>query len=185
VVSILSAAMLAVPGFLVAMIGVAVFAVELGWFDPTGYTSPSGGGWWQWLRSITLPGFALGLPVAAVVARQLRSSMTNTLTAPFVLAARARGVPPRQLVRRHVLRSAMVPTVTVIGFQAAAVLGVTVAVEQVFAIPGMGTLLVQSITQRDLPVVQATLMLTALIVAVVNLTVDLSYGWLDPRVRLT
>jgi peptide/nickel transport system permease protein len=185
VVSVVSAAMLAAPGFLIAMLLVVVFAVGFGWFEPTGYHPLGTDGWWAWLRGITLPGAALGLPVAAVVQRQLRSSMGSALGSPYVLAARARGVPPFLVVRRHVLRNAMVPTVTVLGFQAAAAIGVTVAIEQVFAIPGMGALLTQSITQRDLPVVQASLMVTAVIVAAVNLLVDLSYGWLNPRGRLT
>jgi peptide/nickel transport system permease protein len=185
VVSVVSGLMIASPGFVIAMLLVIVFAVNNHWFEPTGYSWPSEDGWLGWLRSIVLPGCALSLPIVAIVQRQLRSSMANALQSRYVLAARARGVPRSTVVRRHAMRNALVPTVTVIGFQAAAAIGITVAIEQVFAIPGMGTLLVQSITQRDITVVQGALMVAALIVALVNLVVDLSYGWLNPRVRLS
>lgn len=183
VLSFASATMIAAPGFVLAMVLVVVFAVKLGWFDPTGYKSPGRDGWWAWFKSITLPSISLGLPTVAVVQRQLRSSMSTALQSRYVLAARARGVPPMTLIRRHAMRNALIPTVTVIGFQASAAIGVTVAVEQVFAINGMGNLLTAAIQARDVTVVQGTLMVAAAIVAVVNLLVDLSYGWLNPKVR--
>jgi peptide/nickel transport system permease protein len=182
--SMLSAAMIATPGFVLGILLVIVFAVELGWFEPTGYRWPSQDGWWAWFESITLPGLALAFPIVAVVQRQLRSSMTNALSSRYVLAARARGLPMHQIVRRHAMRNAMIPTVTVIGFQAAAAIGLTVAIERVFAVPGMGSLLVQAVSQRDLPIVQGSLVVATLIVALVNLLVDLAYGWLNPRIRL-
>lgn len=185
VLSVLSGLMIATPGFVFSMFLIILFSVRLGWFEPTGYQWPAESGWWAWFKSILLPGVALSLPVVAIVQRQLRSSMTMALQSRYVLAARARGVPPGLVVRRHAMRNAMIPTVTVIGFQAAAAIGLTVAIEQVFAIPGMGTLLIQSITQRDITVVQGSLMVAAAVVALVNLLVDLSYGWLNPRVRLT
>ena len=185
VLSVLSGLMIATPGFVFSMLLILVFSVRLGWFEPTGYRWPADAGWFAWFKSILLPGVALSLPVVAIVQRQLRSSMTNALQSRYVLAARARGVPSSQVVRRHAIRNAMIPTVTVIGFQAAAAIGLTVAIEQVFAIPGMGTLLIQSITQRDITVVQGSLMVAAVVVALVNLLVDLSYGWLNPRVRLS
>ena len=183
--SVTTAMMIATPGFVLAIFLVIIFAVELGWFDPTGYAWPSRDGWWAWLKSITLPGIALAFPIVAVVQRQLRSSMTNALGSRYVLAARARGLPASQIVRRHAMRNAMIPTITVLGFQAAAAIGLTVAIERVFAIPGMGSLLVQAVAQRDIPVIQGSLMVAALIVAIVNLLVDIAYGWLDPRIRLT
>lgn len=183
--SVTSGVMIATPGFVLAIFLVIVFAVELGWFEPTGYAWPSRDGWWAWFKSILLPGIALAFPIVAVVQRQLRSSMTNALASRYVLAARARGLPAAHIVRRHAMRNAMIPTITVIGFQAAAAIGLTVAIERVFAIPGMGSLLVQAVSQRDIPVIQGSLMVAALIVAVVNLLVDLAYGWLNPRVRLT
>jgi peptide/nickel transport system permease protein len=183
--SVTSAVMIATPGFVLAIFLVIVFAVELGWFDPTGYSWPSEDGWWAWFKSIVLPGIALAFPIVAVVQRQLRSSMTNALSSRYVLAARARGLPSGQIVRRHAMRNAMIPTITVIGFQAAGAIGLTVAIERVFAIPGMGSLLVQAVSQRDIPVIQGSLMVATLIVALVNLAVDVAYGWLNPRIRLS
>ena len=183
--SIGSAVMMSAPSFVIALLLISYFAVRLGWFDPTGYSSPGEDGWWQWLRSITLPAVALALPTVAIIQRQLRSSMSTALQSPYVLAARARGVPRSIVVRRHALRNAMIPTVTVIGFWAAAAIGVTTAIELVFNIPGMGLLMVDSIVRRDLPVVQGCLLVAALIVALINLLVDISYAWLNPRVRLT
>lgn len=181
--SVTSAVMIATPGFVLAIFLVIVFAVRLGWFEPTGYNSPGSDGWWAWLRSITLPGLALALPIVAVVQRQLRSSMTNALASRYVLAARARGLPSTHVVGRHAMRNAMIPTVTVIGFQAAGAIGLTVAIERVFALPGIGSLLVQAVSQRDIPVIQGGLIVATLIVAFVNLLVDLTYGWLNPRIR--
>jgi peptide/nickel transport system permease protein len=181
----MSAMMIATPGFVLGILLIIVFAVQLGWFEPTGYSWPGEDGWWAWLKSLVLPGVALAFPIVAVVQRQLRSSMTNALSSRYVLAARARGLPPGHIVRRHAMRNAMIPTITVIGFQAAAAIGLTVAIERVFAIPGMGSLLVQAVAQRDIPIVQGSLMIATLIVAVVNLFVDLAYGWLNPRIRLS
>lgn len=181
--TVLSATMLATPGFVLAMLMVMLFAVKLGWFDPTGYSWPSQEGWGAWFKSITLPAVALSLPSIAVVQRQLRSSMSAALQSRYVLAARARGVPPSRLIRKHAVRNAMIPTVTVIGFQASNAIGLTIAVEAIFAIPGTGSLLTQAINSRDITVVQGTLMIAAGIVALVNLLVDLSYGWLNPKVR--
>lgn len=183
--SVMSAVMIATPGFVLAIFLVIIFAVEFGWFEPTGYSWPSDDGWWAWLRSIVLPGVSLAFPIVAVVQRQLRSSMTNALSSRYVLAARARGLPAGQIVRRHAMRNAMIPTITVIGFQAAGAIGLTVAIERVFAIPGMGSLLVQAVSQRDIPVIQGSLLVATLIVAVVNLVVDVAYGWLNPRIRLS
>lgn len=183
--SVTTAVMLATPGFVLAIFLVIIFAVELGWVEPTGYDWPSDDGWWAWLKSILLPGIALAFPIVAVVQRQLRSSMTNALSSRYVLAARARGLPSGQIVRRHAMRNAMIPTITVIGFQAAGAIGLTVAIERVFAVPGMGSLLVQAVSQRDIPVIQGSLMVAALIVAVVNVAVDVAYGWLNPRIRLS
>jgi peptide/nickel transport system permease protein len=181
--TVVSASMLATPGFVLAMLMVMLFSVRLGWFDPTGYSWPGQDGWFAWLKSITLPAVALSLPMIAIVQRQLRSSMSAALQSRYVLAARARGIPAGTIIRRHAVRNAMIPTVTVMGFQASNAIGLTIAVEAIFAIPGTGSLLTQAINSRDITVVQGTLMIAAGIVAVVNLLVDLSYGWLNPKVR--
>jgi peptide/nickel transport system permease protein len=182
--SLLSAVLMSVPNFAIGLLLMGFFAVKLGWFDPTGYRSPGEDGVLAWLKSITLPAIALALPTIAIIQRQLRSSMTAALQSSYVLAARARGVPSRTVVRRHAMRNAMIPTVTVIGFYAAAAIGITTAVELVFNIPGMGLLMVDSIIRRDLTVVQGCLVIAAVIVCVINLLVDISYAWLDPKVTV-
>lgn len=181
--SVTSATVIAAPGFIFGMLLSWWLAVEWGWFDPVGYVSPgdSVGGW---LKSIFLPGLALSLPTIAIVQRQLRSSMANALQSRYVLAARARGVKPAALVAKHALPNAMIPTVTVIGFRAAAAIGLTVAVELVFGIRGMGELLIEAIRNRNVTILQGGMLVVGLVVAAVNLLVDISYGFLNPKVRV-
>lgn len=182
-ISVVAAGVIAVPGFILSMLLVWGIAVELGWLDPTGYVS-LGESFGGWLKSITLPSIALALPTVAIVQRQLRSSMANSLQSRYVLAARARGVSRSKLIGRHALPNAMVPTITVIGFRAAAAIGLTTAVEIVFGIRGMGEMLVTAIIGRNVTVLQGGMLVVGLIVAVVNLLVDISYGFLNPKVRL-
>lgn len=181
--SVTAASVIAAPGFIIGMMMAWWLGVKWGWFDPVGYVSPSES-IFRWLKSITLPGIALALPTIAIVQRQLRSSMANALQSRYVLAARARGVPRATLIRRHALPNAMIPTVTVIGFRAAAAIGVTVAVERVFGILGVGDLLITAITSRNVTVLQGGMLVVGLAVAIVNLLVDISYGFLNPKVRL-
>lgn len=181
--SVVAASVIAAPGFILGMLLSWWLAVRWGWFNPVGYVSLADS-FTGWLKSITLPAFALALPTLAIVQRQLRSSMANALQSRYVLAARARGVPARTLIIRHALPNAMIPTLTVIGFRAAAAIGLTVAVEIVFGIGGMGQLLVTSITNRNVTVLQGGMIVVGLAVAVVNLLVDISYGFLNPKVRL-
>lgn len=182
-ISVVAASVIAAPGFLIGMLLAWGIAVELGWLDPTGYV-PFSESKTGWLKSILLPGTALAMPTIAIVQRQLRSSMANALQSRYVLAARARGVSRRALISRHALPNAMVPTITVIGFRAAAALGLTTAVEIVFSIRGMGELLVTAIINRNLTILQGGMLLVGVVVAVVNLLVDISYGFLNPKVRV-
>ncbi len=181
--SIVAASVIAAPGFILGMLLSWWLAVRWGWFDPVGYVS-MGESTSGWLKSITLPGIALALPTLAIVQRQLRSSMANALQSRYVLAARARGVRSSKLIVSHALPNAMIPTITVIGFRAAAAIGLTVAVEVVFGIRGMGELLVTSIVNRNVTVLQGGMIVVGLAVATVNLLVDISYGFLNPKVRL-
>ena len=181
--SITSAALIATPGFVLAMLLSWWLAVKWGWLDPAGYVPPSES-FFGWVKSITLPALGLSLPTIAIVQRQLRSSMSNALQSRYVLAARARGVGRPALIGRHALPNAMVPTVTAIGFRAAAALGLTFTVEVVFNINGMGSLVVNAIQTRNVPVLQGSLLVVGLVVLVVNLLVDISYGYLNPKVRL-
>lgn len=182
-ISVIAAGVIAAPGFILAMLLVWGIAVNLEWLDPVGYT-PLSESFTGWLKSITLPSIALALPTLAIVQRQLRSSMANALQSRYVLSARARGVSRPKLIGRHALPNALVPTVTVIGFRAAAAIGLTTAVEIVFAIRGMGEMLVTAILNRNVTVLQGGMLVVGLAVALVNLLVDISYGFLNPKVRL-
>ncbi|WP_419947071.1 ABC transporter permease [Candidatus Poriferisodalis sp.] len=182
--SIASAALIAAPGFVLAMLLSWWLAVKWGWLSPAGYTRPSESVW-GWIRSITLPALGLALPTVALVQRQLRSSMSNALQSRYVLAARARGVGRTSLIGEHALPNAMIPTVTAIGFRAAAALGLTFTVEVVFNINGMGTLLTNAIQTRNVTVLQGSMLVVGIVVLFVNLLVDISYGLLNPKVRLT
>ncbi len=181
--SVIAASVIAAPGFILGMLLSWWLAVRWGWFDPVGYVR-FGDSATGWLKSITLPACALALPTLAIVQRQLRSSMANALQSRYVLAARARGVPSTKLIIRHALPNAMIPTLTVIGFRAAAAIGLTVAVEVVFGIAGMGEMLVTAIVNRNVTVLQGGMIVVGLAVAIVNLLVDISYGFLNPKVRL-
>lgn len=182
-ISVIAGMVISMPGFIIGMLLSWWLAVKWGWFDPTGYVT-LGDSFTGWLKSITLPAVALALPTVAIVQRQLRNSMANALQSRYVLAARARGVGRSTLVARHALPNAMIPTVTVIGFRVAAVIGLTVAVELVFGIRGMGEMLITSIVRRDVTVLQGGMLVVGLAVAVVNIVVDISYGFLNPKVRL-
>ena len=131
------------------------------------------------------PCIALAVPTGALVSRQMRSSMSNVLQSKYVQAARAGGVPRWQVVSRYALRNAMIPVITVIGFRIAVILGSTFVVEVVFNIGGAGRLLIKSVLDQDVPVIQGGLVLVAFIVAVSGILIDLSYAWLNPRVRLS
>ncbi len=183
VLSVVSAALIAAPGFVLAMLLSWWLAVQWGWLSPAGYTRPSES-ITGWIRSITLPAIGLALPTVALVQRQLRSSMTNALQSRYVLAARARGIRRTSLIAEHALPNAMIPTVTAIGFRAAAALGLTFTVEVVFNINGMGTLLITAIQTRNVTVLQGSMLVVGIVVLVVNLLVDISYGLLNPKVRL-
>ncbi len=173
----------AVPPFFFALVLVSLFAIRFDWFRAVGYV-PLSEGVWPWFQSVALPGLSLSIVVATAVSRQLRGSMTDALTSRYVQAARASGVPRWRIIFRHAMRNAMIPTVTVIGFLIALSIGFAFVVEAAFAYKGMGDLLARAVLQQDMPVVQAGLVLVAAIVGITNVLVDLSYGWLNPKVRV-
>ena len=183
-ITIATSALVGIPGFLLGIILIIYFGLRLGWFPVIGY-SPISEGIGEWLHSITLPAFALAIPTGALVARQMRSSMSNVLQSKYVQAARAGGIPRWRIVSRYALPNAMIPVITVIGFRIAVILGSTFVIELVFNISGVGRLLVKSVLDQDVPVIQGGLMLVAFIVAISSLLIDLSYAWLNPRVRLS
>jgi peptide/nickel transport system permease protein len=170
---------LGMPAFWLALILQTELAVKLRLFPVTGY----GSGPLGHLHSMFLPAFTVAVALCPVVIRSLRASMLNVLGADYITTARAKGVPGHRLFVRHVLRNAVIPAVTVLGINIGFLVGGTVIVEQVFALPGIGNLMINSIFQRDFPVVQGVALIFGIMVVLVNLLTDIAYASLDPRVR--
>jgi peptide/nickel transport system permease protein len=173
---------LAVPEWLLAMLAVDVFALQLGWLPPTGFT-PLSENVGANLQGMILPALALGSGAAAIITRQTRSAMVEVLDSPFVRTAWALGLPKGQIYFRFALKNALISVITVIGLLAGALLGVAILIERVFVIPGMGSMLVDGVSQKDFPVMQGVTAVFVAIVIFINLAVDLSYAVLDPRIR--
>lgn len=169
------------PEFWLAIMLVLFFAVELSWLPTSGYV-PLSQGFWPWLRSLTLPAVCLGFFQMALLARITRSSMLEVLRQDYVRTARAKGLLEWSTVAKHALKNAMIPVITVIGIILSLMVSGTVVIEQVFALPGVGRLVIQGILQRDYPVIQGTLLLIASFFVFINIVVDVLYAWLDPRV---
>jgi peptide/nickel transport system permease protein len=175
---------IAIPNFWLAMILIAFFAINLGWFPAIGWVkfqdSPS-----EWLQHVALPAVALGVWAAASMARQLRSGLMDTLDANYVRTAWAKGSGTRRVVGKHGLKNAAIPAVTVLGLQVSTLLGGTVVIENLFSIPGLGQYLLAAIHNYDIPVIQGVTVVFVLIFVTVNLIVDISYGYFNPRVRVS
>ena len=173
----------AIPGFWFAMMLVLVFAIRLHLFPAGGFP-----GWgksvWLSLKALTLPAIALALPQAAILTRVMRSSLLDMLGEDFMRTARAKGLTQRQALWRHGIRNALIPVLTIVGMQFAVLLTGAIIIEQVFYLPGIGRLIFQAITQRDLIVVESVVMLLVFAVIVLNFLVDLAYAAVDPRLRL-
>lgn len=173
---------IAVPNFWFAILMVIVFAINLGWFSAGGFP-----GWdagiLAVIKALTLPAVALALPQASILARVMRSSLLDTLSEDYIRSARAKGLSRRQVMWRHALRNAMIPVLTIIGLQFSFLLAGAIIIENVFFLPGLGRLVFQAITQRDLIVVESVVMLLVFAVVLVNFLVDLAYAWVDPRLR--
>lgn len=184
IVDVIAMVGLAIPNFFLGLLLVTWFAVTLRLFPATGFVpfSQSPGGW---LRSIVLPVITLAVPGIAVIAKQTRDAMLEVLDRPFIRTLRAAGVPGRSIIGKHALRNAAIPVVTVTGLIFIASLSGTVLVETVFALPGLGGLVVQATSQHDLPLIQGVAVYFTIAVICVNLLVDLTYSWLDPRVRVS
>jgi len=172
VVSLLSVSM---PSFWLGLMLIFTFALGLGWFPATGQGGP---------ERLVLPAITLGWFAAAIIARLVRSSMLEVLRQEYVNTARAKGLRESLVIYRHALRNAMIPTVTMVGIQFGTLLGGAVIVETVFARQGLGRLIVTGILQKDFPVVQGAILVTALVYVVANFLVDLTYAALDPRIRV-
>ncbi|RUW32391.1 ABC transporter permease, partial [Mesorhizobium sp. M1E.F.Ca.ET.041.01.1.1] len=172
----------AVPNFWFALMLIYLFAVWLR-LVPAGGFPGWNAGVWPALKSLLLPAVALALPQAAILARVARSALIEVLNEDYIRTARAKGLPYRAVLWRHALRNAMIPVLTILGLQFAFLLAGTIIIENVFYLPGLGRLVFQAITQRDLIVVESVVMLLVAAVIVVNLLVDFSYAVVDPRLR--
>jgi len=172
----------AVPNFWFAMLLVLVFSINLRWFSAGGFP-----GWdkglFVGLKALTLPAIALALPQASILARVMRSSLIDTMSEDFIRTARAKGLSKRQALWRHALRNAMIPVLTIIGLQFSFLMAGAIIIENVFFLPGLGRLVFQSISQRDLIVVESVVMLLVFAVVLVTFIVDIAYAAVDPRLR--
>jgi len=177
---------IAIPNFWFAILLILLFAVKLQWVSAGGFpgwNEDDGGGLWEGLKALILPSIALALVQAAILARVTRSAVLEVMREDFVRTARAKGLTRRQALWRHVLRNAMIPVLTVMGLQFANLITGTIVVENVFVLPGVGRLIFQAISNRDLVVVRDVVMLLAGVVVVVNFVVDVLYALIDPRLR--
>jgi peptide/nickel transport system permease protein len=175
---------LAVPNFWLAMVMILLFAVKLHWLPAVGYTRPSVS-IMGWLRSITLPSIALSIFLMASLARQTRAALADVMSSNYVKTAWAKGGTLRTVVGKHALKNASIPAITLVGIAIAALLGGSVLIEQIFSIPGLGTYVLSAIQSSDLPVIQAVALLFVLVNVVMMLLVDIAYGFVNPKVRVS
>lgn len=176
-----------VPGFWLGIVLILLFGVELGWLPVTSNNAPSSFAEVldpSTFPSLVLPALTLGIALAAGTARLVRSSMVEALWQDYIRTARAKGLANRDVINRHALRNSLIPSLTLLGIQVGAILGGAVIIETVFARPGLGRLLVGAIGQKDIPVVQGVILFIAVAHILLNLVIDVSYGLLDPRVRV-
>ncbi|MBT2208015.1 ABC transporter permease [Actinomadura sp. NEAU-AAG7] len=184
IATVTASAFMSLPYFWVGMMLVLVFAIQMRTLPAVGYVplteSPL-----EWFQHLILPAFSLATVPTAVVARQTRASVTSVMQEDFIRTARAKGLHPSRLVVKHVLKNAAVPVVTAFGVEANRLIGATVVIEQLFALPGVGKLAYFSVFSRDFPMVQGILLITAILIMLINLAVDLSYGYFNPKVKVS
>jgi peptide/nickel transport system permease protein len=181
-----SVAGFSIPVFVIGYLLIYLFAIRLEWLPVQGYKSlfgPSGAGAWEWMRQLVLPWITLAIVYVALIARVTRASVSEALTEDYIRTARAKGLTETAVLLRHALANAAVPIVTVVGIGVALLIGGVVVTETVYAIPGLGSLTVDAVLNRDFPVIQGLVLLFSVSYVMVNLLVDLSYLFLDPRIR--
>jgi peptide/nickel transport system permease protein len=171
-----------VPVFVLAYLLIGLFAVRLEWLPVQGYR-PLGEGLWPWLSHLILPSVALGTVYMAFIARITRAAMLDVLAQDYIRTANAKGLAPRAVLTHHALKNAGVPIITVIGIGIALLISGAIVTETVFAIPGIGRLTVDAILRRDYPIIQGVILLFSGVYVLINLLVDLSYRFFDPRIR--
>ncbi len=172
-----------IPSFWFGLILIQVFAVHLGWFPASGYGNPDST-FGERVQHLLLPAIVLGVLNSALIIRFTRASLLDILGEDYVRTARAKGLPERVVMIKHVLRNALVPIITVLGLTLALMIGGTVVTETVFNLPGVGNLVVRGVLRRDYPVIQGTLLMIAAVYVFINLAIDLLYTLVDPRIRL-
>lgn len=166
---------ISLPGFVIALILIIVFSVYLEWFPTSGFGQ---------LKHIVLPGVSLGVFTAAIMARITRSSMLDVILQDYIVSARAKGLSEKAVIFKHALRNALIPLITFFGLQFGVLMGGSVVTESVFAWPGVGRIIVESIKTRDIPMVQGAIVIYLLIFILINLIVDIVYVFVDPRIKL-
>jgi peptide/nickel transport system permease protein len=172
---------ISMPSFWIGIVLIIVFAVNLRWLPAIGY-KPLSDGLWEWFSHLILPGLSVGLPFSASIARLTRSAMLEVLQQDYITVARSKGLNENRVIMRHALRNALIPVITVMGISLALLFSGAVVVENVFAIKGLGRVLIQSILNRDYPVVQGSILLVATLLVFMNLIIDLIYRLIDPRI---
>ena len=171
-----------IPVFWLALVLMYIFALKLHWLPVFGYTSPFAD-FWMNTKQIILPVFCLAVTSIAVIARQARSSMLEVMHQDYIRTAWSKGLKERSVVIKHALKNGLIPVMVIIGLGLSGIVGGSVLIETVFAIPGMGRMAVEAMGNSDYPVIQGIILVFAVMVLVTNLLVDLSYGWLDPRIQ--
>ena len=173
---------IAIPVFWLGYMLILIFGLRLGWLPIAGYTSPFDN-FWLSTKQLVMPVFCNSIAGIAGMARQMRSSVLEVANQDYVRTAWSKGLTERAVVLRHILKNSMIPIVTILGMSIGGIFGGSVIIENIFAIPGMGRLLVNSIFAQDYVVIQASTLIMACIIIASNLLVDISYGWFDPRIR--
>lgn len=174
---------IAMPSFWLGILLIFFFAFKLEWLPIMGYVSPLEN-FWDSIRHIILPAITLGASMAATNTRFIRSSMLEVMNKEYITTARSKGLREIEIIRGHALKNALIPVVTMLGLQMAMLLGGALIVETIFAIPGLGRLIVNAIFTRDFPMVQGIVLFMAVFVLTANFIVDILYSFLDPRIRL-
>ncbi|RFU65265.1 nickel ABC transporter permease [Peribacillus glennii] len=173
---------LSIPNFWFALLLIIFLSLFFGWIPPLGYQSFFSNPIVN-LQQMILPALVLALSLSASIVRMTRSSLLEVLHADFIRTIRAKGAKEKLVIMKHALRNSLIPVITLIGLQVGFLLGGTVIIESIFSLPGIGSLIFEGVTKRDYPVVQATVLVYGALFMIVNLIVDIAYGWIDPRMR--
>jgi peptide/nickel transport system permease protein len=173
---------IAIPVFWLGILGIYFFGLKLGWLPIQGYTSPTVD-FWHSTKQLVMPVVCMAVGNLAMLTRQMRSSMLEVIHQDYIRTAESKGLLERVILVRHALKNALIPIITLLGLYVPSLFGGAVLVETVFNIPGMGRLLIQGVFNKDFIVVQACVLIIGVIVSLVNILVDVAYGWLDPRIR--